>query len=126
MAEKTPEALTTKQVAEALGTTPRELRAYLRAASRRVGSGKRYAFTTKDVPALKTGFDKWSKERAEAKAAEAAKPTNPRPARTRSRRSPRPRRHPHDPNAQDCPRVDPHRRRRRGPPAGAGFRQRNL
>lgn len=78
MAEKkTPDTLTTKQVAEALGTTAKELRVYLRTASKGVGSGKRYAFTAKDVPALKTGFDKWTKERAEAKAAKEAAQAEP-------------------------------------------------
>lgn len=77
MAAKKTETLTTKQIAEALGTTPRELRVFLRASSdyQGVGSGKRYAFETKDVGPMKTRFETWRKERDEAKAAakEAAK-----------------------------------------------------
>jgi len=50
MAEKNTDALTTKQVAEALGTTPRELRVFLWTSDeyQGVGSGKRYVFTTKN------------------------------------------------------------------------------
>lgn len=66
----TTEPLTTKQVAEALGTDPKTLRVFLRASAdyTAVGSGKRYAFTAKDVGPMKTRFTKWTKERAAAKA----------------------------------------------------------
>ncbi|OLF04710.1 hypothetical protein BLA60_39505 [Actinophytocola xinjiangensis] len=85
MAAKKTETLTTKQIAEALGTTPRELRVFLRASSdyQGVGSGKRYAFETKDVGPMKTRFETWRKERDEAKAAAkeaAAKVEEPAPA----------------------------------------------
>lgn len=75
MTAKAPETLTTKQVAEALGTDPKTLRVFLRASAdyTAVGSGKRYSFTTKDVGPMKTRFTKWAKERAAAKA-EAATP----------------------------------------------------
>jgi hypothetical protein len=73
MAEKNTDALSTKQIAEALGTTPRELRVFLRASDdyNAVGSGKRYAFETKDVGPMKTRFETWRKARDEAKAAKA-------------------------------------------------------
>ncbi|MFE5480534.1 hypothetical protein ACFQ9R_32875 [Nocardia sp. NPDC056541] len=72
------ESLTTKQVAEALGTDAKTLRVFLRASNdyTAVGSGKRYAFSTKDVGTMKTRFTKWSKERESAKA-EAAKVSTP-------------------------------------------------
>lgn len=68
---KTETTLTTKQVADAIGTTPRELRVFLRASSdyQAVGAGKRYAFDTKDIGPMKTRFDVWRKARDEAKAA---------------------------------------------------------
>jgi hypothetical protein len=73
MAEKKADKLTTKQIAEALGTTPRELRVFLRASDdyNGVGSGSRYAFETKDVGPMKTRFETWRKARDEAKAAKA-------------------------------------------------------
>src|ERR1051325_5704291 len=64
MAEKkTDNKLTTKQIAEALGTTPRELRVFLRASDdyNAVGSGSRYAFEPKDVGPMKTRFETWRK-----------------------------------------------------------------
>ncbi len=73
MAEKTDNKLTTKQIADALGTTPRELRVFLRASDdySAVGSGSRYAFETKDVGPMKARFETWRKARDEAKAAKA-------------------------------------------------------
>lgn len=72
-AKKTTEPLTTKQVAEALGTDPKTLRVFLRASSdyQAVGAGARYSFTAKDIGPMKTRFAKWTKERAAAKAAKA-------------------------------------------------------
>ncbi|WP_407559290.1 hypothetical protein [Mycobacterium paraintracellulare] len=58
--------LTTKAVAERLGTDPKTLRVFLRATSQGVGSGSRYAFTAKDVPTLKAKFTKWTAERGGA------------------------------------------------------------
>lgn len=52
----TPATLTTKAVAERLGTDPKTLRVFLRATSQGVGSGSRYAFTAKDVAPLKAKF----------------------------------------------------------------------
>ncbi|WP_063059212.1 hypothetical protein [Nocardia sienata] len=56
------EPLTTRQVAEALGTDPKTLRVFLRASAdyTAVGSGKRYVFTAKDVGPMKTRFTKWA------------------------------------------------------------------
>ncbi|WP_329407674.1 hypothetical protein OG563_36745 [Nocardia vinacea] len=47
----TTESLTTRQVAEALGTDPKTLRMFLRASAddTAVGSGKRYSFSANDV-----------------------------------------------------------------------------
>ncbi|MFC3964060.1 hypothetical protein [Nocardia jiangsuensis] len=72
----TTESLTTKQVAEALGTDPKTLRVFLRASAdyTAVGSGKRYAFTSKDVGPMKTRFAKWTKERTAAKTDPATPP----------------------------------------------------
>ncbi|MES3639876.1 hypothetical protein Q9Q75_25730 [Mycobacterium intracellulare] len=63
----TDNTLTTKAVAERLGTDPKTLRVFLRATSQGVGSGSRYSFTTKDVAPLKTKFAKWAAERDAAK-----------------------------------------------------------
>lgn len=65
------DALTTKAVAEKLGTDPKTLRVFLRATSQGVGSGSRYAFTAKDVAPLKSRFSKWEKEHVAAKQAKA-------------------------------------------------------
>lgn len=64
-------SLTTKAVAERLGTDPKTLRVFLRATSQGVGSGSRYAFTAKDVALLRVKFTKWTAEREAAKAANA-------------------------------------------------------
>lgn len=56
-------SLTTKAVAERLGTNPKTLRVFLRATSQGVGSGSRYAFTAKDVAPLKAKFTRWIAER---------------------------------------------------------------
>lgn len=58
--------LTTKTVAEKLDTDPKTLRVFLRATSQGVGSGSRYAFTAKDLPALKGNFPEWSADRGPA------------------------------------------------------------
>nr|WP_314142509.1 hypothetical protein [uncultured Rhodococcus sp.] len=66
------ETLTTREVAEALSTTPRELRMFLRASNdyEACGAGPRYVFVASDLTQTKTRFMTWTKERA-AKAAEA-------------------------------------------------------
>ena len=63
--------ITTKAAAEAVGTTPRQLRVFLRASEKyeNVGAGGRYAFTSADLGPMKKEFDAWSKEREAAKAA---------------------------------------------------------
>ncbi|WP_094361413.1 hypothetical protein [Mycobacterium marinum] len=70
MTTPTP-TLSTKDVAEKVGTDPKTLRVFLRASTdyQAVGSGSRYAFSTKDVPTLKGRFAKWLGERAAAKKA---------------------------------------------------------
>lgn len=64
--------LSTKDVADKVGTDAKTLRVFLRASKEyeAVGSGARYSFTSKDVPALKSRFAKWLEERQAAKAAE--------------------------------------------------------
>lgn len=52
----------TTEVAQHLGTTPRQLRAFLRSPISTfvaVGSGARYDFTDKDIPLLKKRFAEW-------------------------------------------------------------------
>jgi hypothetical protein len=52
----------TKEAAEALGTTPRELRAFLRSEFSTfvpVGSGSRYDFNDKDIVTLGKRFPEW-------------------------------------------------------------------
>ncbi len=71
MTTPTP-VLTTREVAEKIGTDPKTLRVFLRAASQGVGSGRRYAFTAKDVAPLKAKFAAWLAERQASKAAEPA------------------------------------------------------
>lgn len=65
--------LSTKDVAEKVGTDPKTLRVFLRASKdyNAVGSGARYSFTAKDIPTMKTRFNKWEKERAAARKAKA-------------------------------------------------------
>lgn len=66
------ETLTTREIAEALGTTPRELRVFLRASKdyEACGAGSRCVFVAADLTQMKTRYMTWTKERA-AKAAEA-------------------------------------------------------
>lgn len=70
MTTPTPATLTTREVAEKVGTDPKTLRVFLRASKdyEAVGSGSRYAFTAKDVAPMKAKFAKWADEREEAKA----------------------------------------------------------
>lgn len=68
----TNDTLTTKTVAERLGTDPKTLRVFLRATSQGVGSGSRYAFTAKDVTPLKAKFTTWLAEREGARKAKTA------------------------------------------------------
>lgn len=53
--------MTSKMVAEELGTEPRTLRRFLRddPTYRNAGSGGRYEFTTRDMPTLKKRFSAW-------------------------------------------------------------------
>lgn len=53
--------LSSKMVAEELGTDPRTLRRFLRddPTYRNAGSGGRYVFTKRDMPTLKKRFDAW-------------------------------------------------------------------
>lgn len=71
---KTDATLTTREMAEKVGTTPKLLRVFLRASDDydACGSGARYVFKSADVTPMKTRFATWQKER-EAKAEEARK-----------------------------------------------------
>jgi hypothetical protein len=74
MSEKQENTLSTKQVAEAIGTDAKTFRVFLRSQELGVGAGKRYAFEQKDVAPLKKKYNAWVKEREEkAKAAAEAK-----------------------------------------------------
>jgi hypothetical protein len=57
------EALTSKIVAEEIGTDARTLRRFLRddPTYRNAGSGGRYVFTERDLPTLKKRFASWQK-----------------------------------------------------------------
>lgn len=68
-----PKTLSTREVAEKVGTDPTTLRVFLRATSQNVGSGKRYALPAKDVAKVKKEFVAWEAERkAVREAAKAA------------------------------------------------------
>lgn len=59
----TSTALSTADIANELGTSPRTLRQFLRSASSTytaVGSGARYAFTDADLPTLRNRFAAWN------------------------------------------------------------------
>ncbi|MBE8524495.1 hypothetical protein ILP97_44645 [Amycolatopsis sp. H6(2020)] len=65
------QTISTKAAAEAIGTTPRQLRVFLRASDKyeNVGAGGRYALTSADLGPMKKEFDAWSAAREAAKAA---------------------------------------------------------
>jgi len=60
--------LTTREVAEIVGTDPRSLRKFLRASEEwaNAGKGKRYAFTATDAKAMTPQFAKWAEAIARA------------------------------------------------------------
>ncbi len=59
----TPTKLSTREIAEKLGTTPRMLRRFLRSERKGVGTGSRYEFTTAQVASLKKQFAAWEQDR---------------------------------------------------------------
>lgn len=61
--------LTTREVAEALGTDPRTLRKYLRSdeSITNAGKGGRYRFTRGDVKSMRPRFDRWVEAHTRAK-----------------------------------------------------------
>lgn len=72
--------LTTQELADEIGTTPRTLRKFLRADARNrdaadtlPGKGARYAIERKAVQGLKKRFGAWQVAEAQAKAERAAK-----------------------------------------------------
>lgn len=71
MTAPTDNTLTTKAIAEKVGTDPKTLRVFLRASDdyEAVGSGARYSFTNKDVAPMKARFKKWAEEREASKKA---------------------------------------------------------
>ncbi|WP_373234995.1 hypothetical protein [Mycobacterium marinum] len=66
--------LSTKEVADKVGTDAKTLRVFLRESDdyQVVGSGARYTFTAKDVPTLKGRFAKWPIDREAAKKTKAS------------------------------------------------------
>ncbi|RUP04759.1 MAG: hypothetical protein EKK34_12665 [Mycobacterium sp.] len=68
-----PANLTTKDAAEALGITAKELRVFLRAAGEGLSSrdGKSYVFTKANVAAIKKAYPKWVADRTASKKAKA-------------------------------------------------------
>lgn len=58
--------LSTRQIADELGTTPKILRQFLRQDDTfgGVGSGARYSLDKKDLPRLKKRFQEWAGDRA--------------------------------------------------------------
>lgn len=70
MSEPTP-ALTTREVANKIGTDPKALRSFLRTSSdyEAMGSGSRYAFTAEDIAPMKAKFTAWLAQREGAKKA---------------------------------------------------------
>ncbi len=68
-----PNALSSKQIAEALKTDPKTFRRYLRASGAGVGQGGRYEFTKADVAKHRKPFAAYEKEIEAKRAAKAAK-----------------------------------------------------
>ncbi len=70
----TPDTLTTRDVAEALGINPRDLRVFLRScgdAYEPPGSGGRYSFTKSQIAPMKKAYAAFVKERDEARSQKA-------------------------------------------------------
>lgn len=69
-----PTPLTSKDVAEALGITAKELRVFLRAAGEGLSSrdGKSYVFTKANLTAIKKAYPAWVADRAASKAEKVA------------------------------------------------------
>jgi hypothetical protein len=67
---------TTAMIADALDTTPRELRKYLRSIDAGVGKGSRYALpsTKRDIAKMRKGFEAWSADQDAKRAAKVAAP----------------------------------------------------
>jgi hypothetical protein len=63
-AEETPVTLKTSEVAEAIGTTQRTFRIFLREQKMGVGNGNRYSFTKTDVEKLAPKFKQWESDKA--------------------------------------------------------------
>jgi len=77
VAAKAPvQPLTTREVADRIGTDPKTLRRFLRdpkSTFAAAGQGGRYAFTAKELPGLKKRFTAWAKAEEAARTARAAK-----------------------------------------------------
>lgn len=73
----TPKTATTAEIADAIGTTPRELRKFLRSTTPRdaqPGKGSRWVLpaTAAQIKKMRNDFAKWDKARQEALAAKKA------------------------------------------------------
>ncbi len=66
-----PATITTTELAETIGTTPRTLRKFLRAQEMGVGKGSRYALpaTKRDIAALSKKFAAWHEAQEAAREA---------------------------------------------------------
>jgi len=64
-------ALSTKDVAAALETTPRTLRKFLRSEGLGVGQGSRYSIEKREIRSLTKRFNAWNEARAQKDAEEA-------------------------------------------------------
>jgi hypothetical protein len=64
-------ALSTKEVAAELETTPRTLRKFLRSAGLGVGQGSRYSIEKREIRSLTKRFAAWNEARAQKDAEEA-------------------------------------------------------
>lgn len=86
-----PAALTTTEVADELDTDPKTLRKFLRSHLPKEtlpGQGKRYSFTTKDVPGLKKAFAAWAEGKAKKADDDDAEPAADKaPAKSKGKKS---------------------------------------
>jgi len=75
-------ALSTKDAAAALETTPRTLRKFLRSEGSGVGQGSRYSFNKQDVTRMKKRFIAWNEAHSRPAADEVEAPEAEAPETT--------------------------------------------
>lgn len=84
-------ALTTKEVAEELGTDGKTLRKFLRShlpKDAQPGQGGRYAFDKKDIAGLKKAWVKWSENKVDKDEPAEAKGKKPRASKSKAKAEP--------------------------------------